>query len=318
MARALILALLGIVLAACGGGSDGAPDFPRVVTLGEGDLFPRILSHTLAVGPNRFSMALFDAADEEVLGARVRLRFYDLNGGEPAFHAETDAEFVPMERSFEDEQAGGEKRVTGMTGVYVASVDFDAAGDWGVEVNATTDGRRYEPVPFRFNVLERSPEPAIGEQAPRSRQAVLADVADITAIDSSSPPRPHMHDTTIADALSNGRPAVIAFATPAFCESRLCAPVMDTVMDPLYKRYRGSATFIHVEPYELAPLRERNVQAPVTATREWRIDTEPWIFVVAADGRVAAKFEGVAGVDEVERALMAVLDRPAAAPTPAS
>jgi hypothetical protein len=222
-----------------------------------------------------------------------------------------------MTRSFEDEQAGGKNTETGITGAYVAYVDFDAPGDWGVEVRATAGDHEYDPVPFRFNVLERSAEPAVGDDAPPSRQAVLTDAADITAIDSSSPPRPHMHDTTIADALAARRPTVIAFATPAFCDSRLCAPVMDTVMDPLYQRYAGRATFIHVEPYELAPLRGANALVPVAATREWRIDTEPWIFIVDADGRVAAKFEGVVGADEVEQALQRALDSGAASPAAA-
>ena len=33
--------------------------------------------------------------------------------------------------------------------------------------------------------------------------------------------------------------------------------------------------------------------------QEWRLPTEPWVFVVGADGRIAAKFEGAVGVDEL-------------------
>ena len=116
-----------------------------------------------------------------------------------------------------------------------------------------------------------------------------------------------MHDRTIAAALTEGRPTVIAFATPAFCTSRVCAPVMDTVMDPLYERYGDRATFIHVEPFVLRDLRSGFVQNPVPAAREWQLQTEPWVFVVGADGRIAAKFEGIAGLDEVEQALVASL-----------
>jgi hypothetical protein len=99
------------------------------------------------------------------------------------------------------------------------------------------------------------------------------------------------------------RPLVVAFATPAYCRSRTCAPVMDTIMDPLYERYQDRATFIHIEPYELRDLRAGFVQNPVPATREWGVQTEPWVFVVGSDGRIVAKFEGPAALDEVESAL---------------
>jgi hypothetical protein len=117
-----------------------------------------------------------------------------------------------------------------------------------------------------------------------------------------------MHDITIADAIASGRPSVIAFATPAFCRSRTCAPVMDTVMDPLFDRYGERAQFLHIEPYALEDLRAGFIQTPEAVTREWGIQSEPWIFVVGSDGRVAAKFEGISGIAEVEAALLATLE----------
>jgi hypothetical protein len=317
MMRGIIATALVVITAsaaACGGGASGddTPEFPRVVTLGEGEIFPQILSNSLTAGENRFVMALLDAEDEEVLGASVRLRFYELNGDEPELRAETDARFIGTERSFEDEQAGGERTLTDETGAYVAHVAFAQTGDWGVEVRATVDGQELEPATFRFNVLDASVEPAIGEAAPASRQRVLADVGDVSEIDSSVPPRPGMHEMTIADAVASGRPSVIAFATPAFCRSRLCAPVMDNVMDPLFERYSERANFVHVEPYELETLRSSNIETPVQATRDWRLQSEPWIFVVDGAGRIAAKFEGIMAADEVEAALVETLSGVAA------
>jgi hypothetical protein len=176
-----------------------------------------------------------------------------------------------------------------------------------VRITVETDERAYDEFPFTFTVRERSDEPMIGEPAPPSVQPTLATVTSIEEIDSSYPPRPAMHETTIADAVASGRPAVIAFATPAYCTSRICAPVMETVMDPLFAEFGDRATFIHVEPFVLRDLREANARNPVPAAREWRLQTEPWLFVVGADGAVRAKFEGIIGVDEVEQALLAAL-----------
>jgi hypothetical protein len=298
-----------LVAAACGGdGRDGGvPAFPSVIALGEGEIFPSITNSSLAVGPNRVTMSVIDRDDNPVLGAGVALRYYDLNGEAPRLTLETDARFVPLTLAYVDEQSGGETSVTGEGGAYVSHAEFDRAGDWGVEVSVTYEGRSLEPIPYRFTVREASSEPGIGEEAPPTAQQVLATAASIEDIDSSSPPRPHMHEVTIAEAVAEGRPAVIAFATPAFCRSRTCAPVMDTVMDPLYERYGNEAAFIHVEPYVLRDLRAANVQNPVRATVDWRIPSEPWVFVVGRDGRVAAKFEGIMALDEVEAALVQVL-----------
>jgi hypothetical protein len=116
-----------------------------------------------------------------------------------------------------------------------------------------------------------------------------------------------MHDITIAAALERDKPVVVAFATPAYCRTRMCAPVMDTIMDPLYERYHDRATFIHVEPYVLRDLRAGFVQNPVPATREWGIQSEPWVFVVGRDGRIAGKYQGPIALDEVESVLQRAL-----------
>jgi hypothetical protein len=173
-------------------------------------------------------------------------------------------------------------------------------------VRATVNGETLDDAPFRFNVLERSIEPAVGDAAPRSVQATTA-TEPLAEIDSSSPPRPAMHNITIADAIASGMPGVVAFATPAYCTSRVCAPVMDTVMDPLAEEYGERAHFIHVEPYVLRDLRNGFRFTDTAVLREWQLPSEPWIFVLDGDGRIAAKFEGVTALDEVRDALERVL-----------
>jgi hypothetical protein len=253
-------------------------------------------------------LQLEDADERPISGAEVHLRFFDLNGEEPHPATETDSRWVPIDLGYIDEGSPDRQRQTaGESGAYVANVVLSRAGNWGVRVAVSTDDQAFEEFPFRFTVRERSDEPMIGDAAPPSEQATLGTVTAIEEIDSSYPPRTAMHDTTIASAISSGSPSVVAFATPAFCTSRTCAPVMDTVMDPLFTTYGDRAEFIHVEPYVLRDLRSSFARNPVPAAREWQLQTEPWIFVVGRDGRVTAKFEGIVSVDEVESALKAVL-----------
>lgn len=306
------LAALALIAAACdgdGGSEDGAqsPDFDDTISLGEGDLFPVINNSSLAVGENRVSMSFFDETDAAVQDAQVSARFYDLNGEEPVLEEEAETRYVPVELFYIDEESGQEKRIVGSGGVYVADVTFDTAGNWGLEAVVTLDGESSEPLTFQFNVLDETPEPAVGDPAPPSEQILLSDVDDISEIDSSYPPHPEMHQITVADALELDVPIVLYVGTPAFCESRVCGPVMEAVMDPLYDEYSDEATFIHVEPFQLKELREGTARIPVPLTEEWGLRSEPWIFVIDSEGLVAAKFEGMAGLDEVETVVRGLL-----------
>jgi hypothetical protein len=80
----MLAAALALLLApACGGSSNGDEEFPSVITLGKGELFPSITNQVLAAGENRLTMSLMDRDDNKVLGATVHLSFYDLNEEKP-------------------------------------------------------------------------------------------------------------------------------------------------------------------------------------------------------------------------------------------
>lgn len=305
----LALAALAIAAVACGGSSEPSDgQVPDATAPARSEVSAIITNHTLAVGENRFSLMLLDQDDTPILDAEVRLRFFDSTGEKPALKYESDTRFIASELFYVDEETGEKKYLESHIGVYLTDVDFDAPGSWTVDVSVATDTSQVELVPLEFDVLERSPEPALGNPAPASRQLTAADVTDITEIDSSFEPRLHMHDITIADALALGKPIAVAFAAPAFCTSRTCSPVMDIIMDPLYEKYRDRATFIHVEPLQLKALREGEGRIHVQAAKDWGVETEPWVFVVDAQGKVAGKFEGIIALDEVEDVLAQALE----------
>jgi hypothetical protein len=92
---------------------------------------------------------------------------------------------------------------------------------------------------------------------------------------------------------------VVAFATPKFCTSRTCGPVVD-VVSHVRKQFAGSGVdFIHVEVYEHNdPARGYN-----RWMREWGLQSEPWVFLVGRDGRIKAKFEGSVSARELRAAV---------------
>lgn len=84
---------------------------------------------------------------------------------------------------------------------------------------------------FTVAVLATPQAPALDTPAPRSHNRIASDVSDLRHIDTSDPPDVRLHQVRIADAIAQGRPQVIVFATPQWCTSRVCGPVVDTVRE---------------------------------------------------------------------------------------
>lgn len=307
VAFVLLAGAAGMLGASCGSSTSGAVSFPTVLTLGGRNIYANVESTSLGVGPNRFLVALTDNDSRIISDAQMSLRFYDLTGPKAVFSASTTTKLVKIDLTVE--VAGGGPKPAGNDAVYVAqNVTFNRPGQWGVQIDLTRNGTRLKPIPYTFNVLERTPEPAIGDPAPASVQRVLSDVGgDDAQIDSSDPPRPQMHGVTVADALKTRKPIVLAFATPGYCTTRTCGPMMENVMDPLYAKYKAEAIFVHIEPYDLKTRNETGIQAPVPAFQQWNLQTEPWVFVIDRAGKIAGKFEGIAAAGEVEAVLRRAL-----------
>ncbi len=326
---ALGLLFLALLITACGGGDQGtAPQSvanftPQPVATNTPQpsatpasavtqsIEPIIVSSELSVGPNRFLIGL---ADEErrtlVIGAQLHFRLFKLgDDGRPvALKAEMDARSITVEKNYTHVHRDGtaETHGAGIIGVYVANVEFDQPGAWGVEITGTFNGQPLPTLTPGFEVQEESLSVPIGRPAPRTVQTILKDVKDISEIDTSNPPDPHMHTLTIADAVTSGRPTVIVFSTPGFCMTRICGPTKD-VVDQLYEKYKGQANFIHVEPYDLEKVQSGQGLIPVPAMAEWGMETEPWVFLIDREGKVGAKFEGITSFEEVEEAFTPLL-----------
>ena len=277
-----------------------------------GKYLPLVISSHLSVGNDRFVVGVINQADStEVLGAKLHLRFFDsTDQTTPRF--EVDPAVVQITKTYTHTHADGkvETHPAGDTGAYVSQVDLGQAGTWHVEVSgATKDGDAISPVRLQFNVLATDPGIAIGSPVPASKQTLLSDVSDIRDVDTSQNPIPEEHNMTVADAIASGRPTMIAFATPAFCQSQVCGPTKE-IFDDLYQKYHTQANFIHIEPYDVRKLHAGTCPSlsdcAVPATADFRLETEPWVFVVDAQGKLSAKFEGITSEAEMEGALLAL------------
>jgi hypothetical protein len=89
-------------------------------------------------------------------------------------------------------------------------------------VLAKQGGGPVEIVRLTINVLAAPRTPGPGTPAPHSHNRIASDVQDFRQIETSNPPDPRRHRVRIADAIAQGMPQVIVFATAKFCLSRAC------------------------------------------------------------------------------------------------
>lgn len=183
----------------------------------------------------------------------------------------------------------------GVTKIYVAHVRIPRPGRYWLVAQPT--GAPIQAVAV-FDVHTRSAVPTVGDQAPRSATPTLA-TAKPTALTTRRPPDLGLLRYSVAGSLAAHKPFVVTFATPAFCTSRTCGPVVD-VVDAVRRRFAGRGVrFIHVEVYrDNDPAKGYN-----RWMRQWGLTTEPWTFLVGRDGRIKARFEGSVSVAELAAAV---------------
>ncbi|MGI9584851.1 MAG: hypothetical protein ACR2N7_04610 [Acidimicrobiia bacterium] len=184
-------------------------------------------------------------------------------------------------------------------GLYKADVPFDTAGMWEFEFSVST-GENTEP--FLVLVAEEPATVAVGENAPLVASPTLSDtpVEDLTT---DHPVQESLYELSLDDALQNGNKTVAIFATPAFCTSAACGPMMTQAKD-VSSSY-PDVNWVHVEVYSgfnesgFVPDADHLVPSVVA----FGLPSEPWIFVMDESGVVTARLEGVLADGELESLL---------------
>lgn len=257
----------------------------------------------LTVGPNRFAFALVNPDGTEPEARAVLVDFYYLAVGSPQSKARAPAtrQSITVETPHRHPDGTLHTHAEVRSIYVVAGVVFDRPGPWGADINIRLADGSARRLSLALPVTARGATPAVGAPVPLSRSPTAGSPDELAAICSHEPPD-DMHRVSVADALASRRPLVVVFATPAFCRSRVCGPVLDLVLQ-IEPQYRDRVEFVHIEPYNLKLAREQGRLELGPTAREWGLPSEPWVFVVDSAGRVAAKFEGILGSDELAAAI---------------
>ncbi len=100
---------------------------------------------------------------------------------------------------------------------------------------------------------------------------------------------------------------MVVISTPVYCQSRFCGPITDTVLR-LARQYGDRMNFVHLEVWRDFNKREINRAAADWVFLDRKSDiNEPWVYVLAGNGKVSQRFDNVASDDELDRAAQQVL-----------
>jgi hypothetical protein len=322
--RLLLLALLAVPalgLVACGSSGDGgstqaadpmptarAEDFPSakgrtlpdiVQNLPEGPVLAPSVS-VVDKGSNRIGFALFDKARKQLSGAPVALYISNQDGSQARGPFVARDESLKVKPQFQSRQTATDPDAA--RSVYVADVTFPRRGKFAVLAIAKLDGRLVSSNPYGMKVGQKGPQPPKpGEMAPVVHTETPADVGgDLSKIDTRIPPAKELLTSDFADVVGK-KPVVITFATPQLCQSRVCGPVVDVVAQ-VQSQVGDKVAFVHQEVYKDNDV-SKGLRPQLAA---YRLQTEPWTFVIDRTGRVSTRFEGAFSADELLRAVQKV------------
>jgi hypothetical protein len=186
------------------------------------------------------------------------------------------------------------------TVVYTADLDFTGKGEWRIAALIRQEGELNATLLPSATVGEFEGVPRVGERAPEIHTPTVADSGGDPSQVTTRVPPDTQNRVDYADVLGK-EPIILLFATPQFCQSRVCGPVVD-VAEQVKDEYGDEAAFIHMEIYKDNDP-SKGVRPQVQA---FKLPNEPWLFAIDRQGTVGAEIEGAFGVEALTRAVKEV------------
>jgi hypothetical protein len=327
---ASILAVLALLVAACGGSGDETPADPVANVPSENGVresvaaasnpteadFPAAEGKTLqeladqmaagpqlalatsvftTPGPSRIAFGMIAPDGTPVYGpTAVYVAPTPSDPAEGPFLAPADV--LLTEARYRSKQAATTEDP--FVAVYAGDAEFAEKGDYAVLAATKQQDGSLTGATGQVKVVEQdeSPIPAVGEKAPKVATETIEDAkGDISMIDTREPPS-DMHEN-FADFVGK-QPVALLFATPQLCASRVCGPVTDIELQ-MKAKYGDRMQFIHQEVW-VDNDTTKGLRKPL---QEFGLPTEPWLFVVDKSGEITARLEGSIGIKQFEDAV---------------
>jgi hypothetical protein len=188
----------------------------------------------------------------------------------------------------------------GIQAIYAAELPLPHAATYTV-LSLTRTSSGLIGAPGEVAVAASSPIPAVGQRPPAIATDTPASVAGNSSLLTTRVPPDDMHSVSFKDVLGK-RPVVLLFSTPQLCISKVCGPVTDIAVQ-LERRFGKQAVFIHEEVY----VNNQPTKGLRPQLKAFHLQTEPWLFTINRQGKIAARLEGSFGVNAFTQAIQAAL-----------
>ncbi len=247
-------------------------------------LFPRDLAYVAAATPTRLPYTLGDA--EGIPLATI--------AGPLSFQVSIDGEAVgdPVEVAPHDD---------GVPRPYLPLYfEFPEPGIYDVDTEYEGQRLNSQVQVFPADQVE---QPLVGSILPPTETATLQQSFDVDPICTRTPTCP-FHEVNLADVIGTGRPIAVLLATPAYCRTTACGPILDILID--VAGGRDDLVVIHSEVYKnpksVTDLTDATLAPLPTA---YNMTFEPCLFVTNSAGELVVRGDIV--VDRVEMQEMLAL-----------
>jgi hypothetical protein len=142
--------------------------------------------------------------------------------------------------------------------------------------------------------------PGPGDRLPTIPTPTTADPLGVTPLCTAEPACP-LHDVSLDQALTAGLPVVLLVSTPAYCQTAICGPVLDLLVDRS-AGLAGKATLLHAEVYT-----DETATRTTATVDALGLRYEPSLFLADADGTVRRRLDYTFDATELDASLDAVV-----------
>jgi hypothetical protein len=285
--RSLLLAGAGsLVVAACGGGDPTQQAGATTTTLAEGlSLAPVFLTQQPAGVAVRLPLALADAqgalVDDPPAELAVRVGNADTGALADPVTVERHDEGVPRP-------------------YFPLTTTFPEPGNWLIATEV--DGMPAQIVVAALPPGQTAAVPVVGEQLISVPTPTFDDPLGVDPICTAEPPCP-LHATSLDTAIGADKAIALLIATPAFCQTAICGPVLDLLV-ARHAQYADVITMIHVEVYPNEAAVGRTTTDVVTA---YGLPWEPSLFLALPDGTITHRLDYTFDQRELDESLSSLV-----------
>ena len=162
-----------------------------------------------------------------------------------------------------------------------------------VQVGAATPSKPGGPVPIQ-----------VGDAFPVIDSPTVTDARGVDPLCTNKPACP-LHTQNLADVLRAGKPMLVLVSTPLYCQSNICGPVLELVVEAAADHPELAIMHceVYADPLKVASVADATLAAVPTAVG---LPLEPALFAVGGDGKLRVRLDSIFDRAEIGAAIAAV------------